>query len=49
MIEYKVSGKFDNAERFSIVVKAFDTWHAQNIAKKIFSNKIVAMSAFKAN
>lgn len=47
MIEYKVAGKFDNDEKFSIVVKAYDTWHAQNIAKKIFSNRIVAMSAFK--
>jgi hypothetical protein len=48
MIEYKVSGKFDNNERFSVVVKASNTWHAQAIAKKMYSNKIVGMSAFKA-
>jgi hypothetical protein len=47
MIEYKVSGKFDNAERFSVVVEASNTWHAQAIAKKMFANKVVAMSAFK--
>ncbi len=47
MIEWKVSGKFENQERFSIVVKAFDTWHAMNVARKIMSNRIVAMSAFK--
>jgi hypothetical protein len=48
MIEYKVSGKFDNAERFSVVVSASNTWHAQAIAKKMYSERIVAMSAFKA-
>lgn len=47
MIEYKVSGKFDNQERFSVVVSASNTWHAQTLAKKMFSQRIVGMSAFK--
>lgn len=48
LIEYKVSGKLETGERFTVFAKAYSTWHAQNIAKKMFSNKIVAMSAFKA-
>jgi hypothetical protein len=48
MKNWKVSGKLENQERFSVVVSASNTWHAQAIANKMFSNRIVAMSAFKA-
>lgn len=48
MIEYKVSGKLANEERFSVVVTASNVWHAQSLARKQFPVRIVAMSAFKA-
>ena len=48
MIEYKVSGKLASGARFTVFAMAFDVWHAQAIAKKMYTEKIVAMSAFKA-
>jgi hypothetical protein len=48
MIEYKVSGKLATGEPFTVFAKATNTWHAQAIARKMYSVRIVAMSAFKA-
>jgi hypothetical protein len=48
MIEYKVSGKLATGERFTVFAMASNTWHAQAIARKMYSTKVVAMSAFKA-
>jgi hypothetical protein len=48
MIEYKVSGKLASGARFTVFAMASNTWHAQVIAKKMYSERIVAMSAFKA-
>lgn len=47
MKEWKVSGKLASGARFTVFAKAFDTWHAQAIARKMYSERIVAMSAFK--
>ena len=47
MIEYNVGGKLQNGESFSIVIKAYDVWHAMNKAKFVVG-PIKAMSAFKA-
>ena len=47
MIDFKVSGKLKNGESFSVVLKAFDVWHAMNKAKFVVG-PIKAMSAFKA-
>lgn len=47
MIEYKVSGTLVTGEPFTVFAKAYDTWHAQEIAKKMYTTKIKAMSAFK--
>jgi hypothetical protein len=48
MIEYKVSGKLATGERFTVFAMASNVWHAQAIARKMYSTKVVAMSAFKA-
>ena len=47
MIEYKVSGILVTGERFTVFAKAYNTWHAQSIAKKMYTTKIKGMSAFK--
>jgi hypothetical protein len=47
MIEYKVSGTLVTGERFTVFAMANNTWHAQAIAKKSYTTKIKAMSAFK--
>lgn len=33
MIDFKVTGKLKNGESFSVVLKAYDVWHAMNKAK----------------
>lgn len=33
MIDFRVTGKLKSGENFSIVLKAFDVWHAMNKAK----------------
>ena len=48
MIEYKVSGKLATGEPFTVFAKATNSWHAMAIARKMYSTKVVAMSAFKA-
>ena len=47
MIEYNVGGKLQNGESFSIVIKAYDVWHAMNKAKFVVG-PIKGCSAFKA-
>jgi len=47
MIDFKVAGKLKNGESFSIVVMAYDVWHAMNKAKFVVG-PIKGMSAFKA-
>jgi hypothetical protein len=49
MKDYKVSGKFENGERFTVVVtKVTNPFSAMDIARKckVDGKKIVAMSAF---
>jgi hypothetical protein len=48
MIEYKVSGKLATGEPFTVFAKATNSWHAMAIARKMYTTKISAMSAFKA-
>ena len=47
MIDYRVTGKLKTGEDFSVVLKAYDVWHAMNKAKFVVG-PIKAMSAFKA-
>lgn len=49
MKNYKVSGKFDNGEKFSVIVtKVTNPFSAMDIARKCKVNgrKVVAMTAF---
>jgi hypothetical protein len=48
MIEYKVSGRLTTGEPFTVFAMAYNTWHAQSIARKSYPVAIKAMSAFKA-
>jgi hypothetical protein len=47
MIEYKVSGRLVTGEPFTVFAMAYNTWHAQSIARKSYPVGIKAMSAFK--
>jgi hypothetical protein len=47
MIEYKVSGRLTTGEPFTVFAMATNAWHAMSIARKMYTTKIKAMSAFK--
>ena len=47
MKEYKVSGRLVTGEAFTVFAKATNTWHAMSVARKMYTTKISAMSAFK--
>jgi hypothetical protein len=47
--EFQVAGRLATEERFSVIVKAYNAWHAMHLARtyKVNGIHVVAMSAFK--